>query len=77
MALCFTALVTPYEVAILTTKINARFAINCFVDLLYLTDMVRSFFLAYEHPKTHVLIKDQRSIAWHYLHGWFIIGKLT
>jgi hypothetical protein len=34
-ALCYTALVTPYEVAVLTTSFNARFYINCVVDVLY------------------------------------------
>jgi hypothetical protein len=39
-ALVFTATVTPYEVAFVETKIDAMFAINRLVDLLFFSDMV-------------------------------------
>jgi hypothetical protein len=40
LALCFTAIVTPYEVAILSTRLNPRFYVKCFVDFLYLIGSV-------------------------------------
>ena len=44
VALFFTAIVTPYEVALLETKANTRFWVNCVVDIVYLTDLFRNFF---------------------------------
>jgi hypothetical protein len=40
VALVFTATVTPYEVAFVETKIDAMFAINRLIDLLFFSDMV-------------------------------------
>jgi hypothetical protein len=55
IALCFTAIVTPFEVAVLEASLNSLFAINCFVDTLYLLDMVRhvhSCFKVNLNPRT-------------------------
>jgi potassium voltage-gated channel Eag-related subfamily H protein 7 len=77
VALIFTAVVTPYEVALLETKWNIRFGINCFVDLLYVSDLFRQFFLEYEDERTHIMVRDRKNIAVHYLKGWFIIDFVS
>jgi hypothetical protein len=38
-ALVFTALVTPYEVALLTTKIDGLFFVNRGIDIIFVKDM--------------------------------------
>ena len=48
VALIYTAFVTPYEVAILPTAMNKRSIVNWRVDSIYILDMLRSFFTAYE-----------------------------
>ena len=41
LALVFTALVTPYEVAMLETRENPLFYVNRFIDLIFYIDIVR------------------------------------
>ena len=41
LALLFTAICTPYEVAMLPTQLNALFFLNRIIDLVFITDMVR------------------------------------
>jgi hypothetical protein len=77
LALFFTATVTPYEVALLETKLNPRFLVNCVVDFVYISDLVRNFFLAYESRETQTLIKDLALIRHRYMHGWFAIDFLS
>jgi hypothetical protein len=59
VALIYTTLVTPYEVAILRTALNTRFFVNWAVDFIYILDMLRSFFTAYEDQNS-VLVKNHR-----------------
>jgi hypothetical protein len=47
IALIYTTLVTPYEVAILKTAYDTRFIVNWAVDSVYIVGMLRSFFTAY------------------------------
>jgi len=47
ISLLFTALVTPYEVALLSTQIDALFFLNRIIDIFFLKDMVMNFFLSY------------------------------
>ena len=42
VALLFTSIVTPYEVALITTEINFAFLLNRVVDLIFLVDLVRT-----------------------------------
>ena len=42
IALLFTAIFTPYETALLPTKLDALFFINRLVDLIFACDLVRS-----------------------------------
>lgn len=41
VALLFTAIFTPYEVAMLPTQLNTLFFLNRIIDLVFITDMVR------------------------------------
>lgn len=77
VALLFTAIFTPFEVALLETKMNPRFILNCGVDSIYLVDLFRQFFLEYEDALTHVMIKNRKQIAMHYLKGWFTIDVVS
>jgi potassium voltage-gated channel Eag-related subfamily H protein 7 len=77
IALIYTTLVTPYEVAILKTAYNTRFIVNWVVDSVYIVDMLRSFFTAYEDPKTNSLIRSMHLIVRHYLRSWFIIDFVS
>eukprot|EP00854_Cymbomonas_tetramitiformis_P020165 gene20165-24136_t len=47
LLLVFTALVTPYEVAFLSTDLNAMFFVNRLVDTLFIIDLFFCFFMAY------------------------------
>jgi hypothetical protein len=77
IALIYTTLVTPYEVAILPTALNTRFFVNWFVDSIYIIDMLRSFITAYEDPVSNVLIKSNRLILKNYLKTWFLIDFVS
>ena len=81
-ALTFTAIVTPYEAAFIkpASHVNAIFICNRVVDLCFLIDMIAQFFTILEVNtglEGTQLINDQRSIARHYLCGWFPLDLLT
>ena len=75
--LVFTALVTPVEVAFMTTKINALFFINRVVDLNFLADIVLNFHVAIPDPVNGQLIFHQPTIARHYLRGWLTVDVVS
>merc|ERR1719162_2417172 len=70
--LIFTALVTPFEVAFLETKIDGLFCINRLVDLGFLIDMFINFRLIFEDISNKSVTSKTR-IAQKYLKGWFTI----
>ena len=78
IALLFTALFTPYEVAFLpsTPITDPLFAVNRCVDLVFALDMVVQFFLMYQ-DSDHGWIKDLRKIARRYLMTWFAIDLIS
>mmetsp|Transcript_61906 Transcript_61906/g.170132 ORF Transcript_61906/g.170132 Transcript_61906/m.170132 type:complete len:87 (-) Transcript_61906:9-269(-) len=48
LALVFTAFVTPFEIALIReTKVDALFAINQIVNVVFLIDIVINFFVMY------------------------------
>lgn len=74
-ALLFVAIVTPVEVGMMETKLDALFVINRIIDCIFLTDMVLQFFLMYP-VKTNFGVMMEGShpkIIRRYLRGWFII----
>ena len=75
VALCFTALVTPYEVSYLRPDNVVLFVINRVVDVAFGTDIAVQFFLSFPTANssgTHWVL-DLRAIARHYLRGWFLL----
>jgi hypothetical protein len=76
LALLFTAVVTPFEVAFLETEINVLFIVNRLIDLIFIFDMVKEFHLMYYH-ENGFLIKSHRMIRRRYLRSWFAIDLVT
>eukprot|EP00746_Dinoflagellata_sp_MGD_P138980 gnl/MRDRNA2_/MRDRNA2_72521_c0_seq1.p1 gnl/MRDRNA2_/MRDRNA2_72521_c0~~gnl/MRDRNA2_/MRDRNA2_72521_c0_seq1.p1 ORF type:complete len:802 (+),score=97.17 gnl/MRDRNA2_/MRDRNA2_72521_c0_seq1:217-2622(+) len=78
-ALCYTAIVTPYDVAFLQTSLNALFVFNRCIDFIFFKDMVMQFFLKVptQSQAGQVWIRDQKLIARRYLRGWFVIDLMS
>jgi hypothetical protein len=81
-ALVFTATVTPVEVALLNPDVNALFFINRLVDIIFLLDIVLTFFTMYEVVsqsinKQGMWVKFRKKIARHYLLGWFALDTFS
>eukprot|EP00397_Hematodinium_sp_SG-2012_P001535 GEMP01001538.1.p1 GENE.GEMP01001538.1~~GEMP01001538.1.p1 ORF type:complete len:1129 (+),score=163.90 GEMP01001538.1:174-3560(+) len=85
VALIYTALVTPFEVAFLKTgtatlsQVILMFTNRC-VDVVFICDLVLQFFLMVEKTdpiKGLQMIADQRKLAIRYLTSWFIIDTLS
>mmetsp|Transcript_12460 Transcript_12460/g.15786 ORF Transcript_12460/g.15786 Transcript_12460/m.15786 type:complete len:770 (-) Transcript_12460:153-2462(-) len=80
-ALIFTALVTPYEVALLTTELNALFFVNRIIDAIFIKDMVMNFFMPYweqdDIEEAGLWVKDLKKIQSNYLKGWFTIDLIS
>ena len=91
MALCFTALVTPYEVAFLPSATLPDgpwplFAINRVIDLVFLIDLILQFFIAFPDQERRgaqqrggavKYVFKKRKIAVHYLKTWFLVDVLS
>ena len=79
VALIFTALITPYEVALLESDCDyfdvstwdLLFSVNRLIDLIFLKDMVMQFFLAFRLNTNGggagLLIRNFKSIRKNYL----------
>ena len=80
-ALVFVVFVTPFEVGFLKPKLNALFVLNRCIDLVFIADMVLSFFtpfLAPWHaPDAGTWVADHGRIARNYLRGWFLIDLIS
>ena len=50
---------------------------NWIVEGFFYFDLIFSFFHAYHDPDHNMIVKDFRSIAKHYLSGWFIIDLVA
>ena len=78
LLLLFTALVTPVEVAFLTTVLfNVLFWINRSVDALFVLDIILNFFVAIVDPDDGQLIYHHPTIIKEYLRGWFFIDVIS
>ena len=60
--LVFVMFVTPFEVAYLTTSVNALFFVNRIIDLFFISDMVIQFFLMFRDEEKGVLVKKHELI---------------
>lgn len=91
VALLYTATLTPFEVAFIASPesvMNVWFLINRSIDLIFVSDLLLQFFIAFEALDsknadghgifhTHVLIWDRARIAKHYLLGSFVIDVIS
>merc|ERR1719316_528812 len=79
LALIYTALMTPYEVGFLETKLDALFVVNRIIDVIFVKDMIMNFFVKLTvRTKTSTLwLRDQKKIVKHYLKGWFVIDFIS
>ena len=83
VALAFTALVTPYEVAFIPPGEAVLFTVNRVVDCAFLIDLVLQFFLAYPTAsdsrtgESTRWVVDHGEVARHYLKGWFALDAST
>ena len=80
MALLFTALVTPFEVAFLEPVTgDALYVINWVVNGIFIVDMVFQFCMIYPSETAEGLrwVDDPRLIALKYLKGWFVIDFVS
>ena len=81
LLLLYTASVTPYEVAFLTTSLDALFVVNRCVDLYFLADMALSFVTPFRAPwhsrDAGQWVTERSRIARHYLKGWFAIDLIS
>ena len=75
LALVFTALVTPFEVALLETTLDALFWVNRGIDVLFCFDIVKEFFLIYmiNGRDGAEWITDHKKICLKYLRSWFVL----
>jgi len=81
LALLFTSTVTPYEVVLLSTHLNALFFVNRFIDLIFVKDMGMNFFMSYweqlDDQTTGQWVKDLKKIRKYYFKSWFWIDLLS
>ncbi|KAL1503237.1 hypothetical protein AB1Y20_011293 [Prymnesium parvum] len=80
LALVFTALVTPFEVALLDSNdVSTLFIVNRVVDMIFVIDIVLQFFLITEKGTGagHQFLITHRDISINYLKGWFFIDVLS
>lgn len=77
LALLFTCIVTPFEVAFLTPVINALFIINRFIDFIFLADMGLTMMTPVLDERTGVWISTNQGIFREYVRFWFWIDLLS
>jgi hypothetical protein len=76
-ALLFTAIVTPYEIAFIETVLwDTLFCINRTLDIIFLVDLIISFFVMY-YDEDGRLISSFSLIAMRYLKRMFIVDVLS
>ena len=83
-ALVFTAVITPVEVAFFLsedgtgTPSSPLFWANRVVDLIFVTEMVQTFFLPFKDSNDgNRWVRRHRDIVRHYLRGWFAIDLFS
>jgi len=81
LALVFTAIVTPYEVAFIPQAdyVDSLFVINRTVDVIFCFDIMLQFFLMFpvRTGTATVWVSDRRVIAKHYIKGWFWLDVVS
>ena len=78
--LLYTAIVTPIDVCIVQDKHVWLFILNLTTDLIFTTDLILNFFIAYrsnEDEDGAQWVTDRKAIACHYLKTWFTVDFLS
>jgi potassium voltage-gated channel Eag-related subfamily H protein 7 len=75
--LLFTALVTPFEVAFLKSKLNFLFVVNRMVDIGFIADMIIQCFVSYVDLETNQKIHNMSKIRARYFRGWFTLDLIS
>ena len=75
-ALFVTCCFTPFEVALLPTKVNASFVFAQFINFIFIVDLIFTFFLPTEGPNGEA-ITSRKLIAIKYLRGWFVVDIIS
>jgi hypothetical protein len=73
--LLYTAIYIPIKVSFIEDSSTSVFVFELIVDILFLTDVVLTFFTAFY--KKHELIIDKTQIMKNYMSGWFLIDFTT
>jgi len=82
-ALLYVAIVTPFEVAFLTSSgsIDPLFVINRLLDVIFFCDLIFQFFVAYDAGKndhaSEQWVVDIRHTARHYATTWFVLDFIS
>jgi len=79
IAMAFVALVSPVQVALMETQLDAMFVVTCVVDFIFIVDMVLQFFLMYNVTTRYGNRLEHRHsrIVVHYLRTWFVVDFLS
>ena len=72
MLLLFTAIATPYRIALFDIDEIGWLLADSLVDLVFFVDIVLNFFMAY-YDMNEELVDGRGKIACRYLKGWFAI----
>nr|XP_016498301.1 PREDICTED: potassium channel KAT3-like isoform X1 [Nicotiana tabacum] len=68
----YTAWITPFEFAFLKYKIDGFVIFDNIVNCFFAIDIFLTFFMAYLHPESYILVDDPKKIAIRYLSTWFM-----
>jgi hypothetical protein len=78
IALIFTALVTPYELCFRgKPKIDGFFFCNRLCDIVFVSDIIIQFHVAYYHDTEGVWVMDLKRIKARYLRGSFVLDVIS
>ncbi|KAK1287131.1 Potassium channel AKT2/3 [Acorus calamus] len=70
----YSAWVYPFEIAFMKSSPKGALCIaDNIVDLFFAIDITLTFFVAYIDPRTQLLVRDSRKIAFRYLSTWFLM----
>lgn len=73
----YVAIVVPFRLGFGMEDTGAFFAVRTIIDLIFVIDIVLSFFTEIEVEKTGRMINTHREIARNYFKGWFLLDLLT
>lgn len=79
VALLFTSVMTPFEVAFIEPSMGALFVVNRLIDLVFVADMIFNFLLMYKitTPSGTIWVKDHRLIAKRYAKSWLMLDIIS